>query len=105
MGFKSPLFLLGIGAPQSSLQAGFRTPLPFWQAGSVTTATQAGFLTILPFWAAGGIASPVIDVPGQPGGGTSKRKRLDHTGAYAQALREDEDIIIMVQAWLAGRSL
>ena len=61
MGFRSPLFVLGLSAVAAVGQAGFRTPIPVLNLGSVQAVGQAGFrtpITVLNMGASSG--TPVL---------------------------------------------
>ena len=104
MGFKSPLFLLGLGSAAETVQAGYRTPLPGWNAGATTAVTQGGYLTPLPFLF-GGAGEAIIVDPDLTGGGSSKKLRKHIpgvTGNYSLALREDDELLEMIQGLLSS---
>ena len=95
MGFKSPLFLLGIGAPGVTTQGGFRTPIPGWNAGGTTTGIQAGFVSPLPFMFGGagiGEVEPEVDAKSY----THDRFRDNHQ----QIMRDDEELLIIARAFI-----
>lgn len=119
-GFKSPLFLLGIGT--SSGNVGYLTPLPIPGIGTETGADEYGFTTPLPV---PGIATtPAVDrfgfttplpflnmgaheyIPPEPepernkGGGTAAGRYERHR---ARLLREDEEVLAVIMAYMRTR--
>jgi hypothetical protein len=88
-GFRGPLFLLGLSAESSTVQAGFRGPLPVLPIGAVAVVvTQAGFIGPIPILNLGATAAIIID-DYVPEGGPSD-------GAVRQRLLDDDEVIIMV---------
>lgn len=87
-GFRGPLFLLGLSAESSTVQAGFRGPLPVLPIGAVAVVTtQAGFIGAIPIFNLGARATIIEDYV--PEGGPSD-------GAVRQRLLDDDEVIIMV---------
>lgn len=82
MGFRSPLFLLGLGSEPVVTQGGFKTPLPNWNAGAEPGVTQGGFLTPLPFWNAG-TDGAVVEPPAGGGGRILKPRRYAKIISFA----------------------
>lgn len=73
-GFKAPLFLLGLGGTSDAVPAegGFKSPLFLLGLGSVSPLAPppvGGFRTPLPFWNAGAIS--LIQLPSDGGGGSA----------------------------------
>ena len=89
MGFRSPLFLLGLSR-LAAVARGFRTPLPFWNAGVPVTVTK-GFRTPLPFWNAGVVAIPIP---------VEDEQVYPYRGYQQQIMQEEEELIIMCRALL-----
>jgi hypothetical protein len=77
VGFRSPLFLLGLSSAPVITQGGFRTPVPGWNAGAVASITQGGFITPLPFLFGGG---GVVTDEQVRGGRARRRRRIIHLG-------------------------
>ena len=88
-GFRSPLFVLGIGTTSANI--GFRSPIPF--PGISTTepaANEVAFLTPIPIWNMG--ATPFVPVEQRRGG----------TG-YGRILQDDEEILAVIMAYMKTR--
>ena len=107
-GFRSPLFILGISAVAAT-QAGFRTPIPPLNIGSVQAQEQAGFRTPIPVLNLGSVKSQagfVTPIPVLRMG--SVATAIEETGVYRgyksdlhkQLLREDEDIMAIIIAFM-----
>jgi hypothetical protein len=94
-GFRSPLFVLGIGTTAAAAnEVGFRTPLPFSNMGTTPAVNRYGFRTPLPFWNIGTteyIPPPVEEV------------RRGGTGIQARLLREDEEILAVIMAYMSTK--
>jgi hypothetical protein len=89
-GFRSPLFILGIGKPRNF---GFRAPVPIFNYGG-TPGTSYGFRTPLPFWNIGTteyVPPPVVEV------------RRGGTGIHARLLQEDEEILAVIMAYMSTK--
>ena len=90
MGFKSPLFLLGLGLGSPAvIQGGFRTPLPGWNAGATTAVIQGGFLTPLPFLFGGAGIDQIEDPKVHP-----------HIRFHQQIMQEDEELLIIARSFI-----
>jgi len=96
-GFLAPLFVLGLSG-NAGTQAGFRTPLPVFPAGA-NVGVQAGFRTALPFFPAG--AGLPVEPTAERNKGSGTPKWL-HTH-QARILREDEDILAVIMAFMELR--
>jgi hypothetical protein len=109
-GFRSPLFVLGIGVPKrigfnapipiphyggsQGKRYGFRTPVPIFNMGTAPAVNRYGFRTPLPFWNIGTteyIPPPVEEV------------RRGGTGIQARLLREDEEILAVIMAYMSTK--
>jgi len=113
-GFLAPLFLLGLsggagvqggfitplpsfpGGGSATVQAGFITPLPSFPGGG-NAAIQAGFRTVVPVWPAGA-GLPVEPVVARSKGGHGQAFDL-----RARLLREDEEILAVIMAYMESR--
>jgi hypothetical protein len=87
-GFRSPLFILGIGVPT---RIGFRAPVPIFNYGG-TPGTSYGFRTPLPFWNIGTteyIPAPVVSVR--------------RGGVGARIRQEDEEILAVIMAYMSTK--
>lgn len=110
-GFRSPLFILGISAVTAVTQSGFRTPIPPLNIGSVQAQEQAGFRTPIPVLNLGSVkdekqAGFVTPIPVLRMGSVSAA--IEETGVYRgyksdlqkQLIREDEDILMIITAFM-----
>lgn len=86
-GFRSPLFVLGLGASQQ--RAGFRSPLPIPPFGA-DAVQRAGFVTPLPFYF--GYAGEPIEPPVEP----VEERRVG--AGSRRALRDFDDIRTVLMA-------
>jgi len=95
-GFKSPLFILGLGAAAVTAQGGFATPIPALNIGATPAVVQAGFATPIPVLNIGATASePPAVVPKKDAGGSSNGYKLT-AAQISQIQREDEELITII---------
>ena len=92
-GFRSPLFVLGIGTTAAAAnEVGFTSPVPIFNMGTVAVAASYGFRTPLPFWNIGTteyIPTPVDDVR--------------RGGVGARIWQEDEEILAVIMAYMSTK--
>lgn len=93
-GFRSPLFVLGLGAGAGTTQAGFRGPLPLPPIGGGAGATQAGFIGPIPFLNLGAGEAIVVTPP--PGGSMGVPTRFGGGQLDRTAFGDDDEVLMMV---------
>jgi len=113
MGFNAPILPLGIAGEAVVSAQGFLSPLPFFGlSGLAPESSPLGFTTVLPFWR-GGIDDSVAEIPPSGGGGGSgpgvgpgdyynqaPSVRKNEPLYLAQALQEDEELIMIMKAFV-----
>ena len=92
-GFRTPLFILGLSV---GIQAGFHGPLPH-RGISGTPNVQAGFQNPLPVWMGGGTPGVIHPEP-------EPDIRRGGTGIQARLLREDEEILAVIMAYMSTKN-
>lgn len=103
-GFRSPLFLLGIGA--GAAQAGIRSPLAPWLGGACAPAAveRPGIRSMLAPWLGGACAvvGTPIPVPGSgaSGNGTILAYLLDQKKNLPPRVQnDDEEVMDFIRMW------
>ena len=94
-GFRSPLFVLGIGTTAAAAnEVGFTSPVPIFNMGTAPAVTSYGFRTPLPFWNIG--TTEYIPPP-------AEEVRRGGTGIQARLMREDEEILAVIMAYMSTK--
>jgi hypothetical protein len=103
MGFRSPLFILGLSSAPAETAAGVRSMLAPWMGGASSTPadTSGGYRSLLAFWMGGASAPAYVPPEPRPPGGTY----YDLPARVRDDIRDgllDEDELLLLLAWMCA---